>query len=68
MFIMTETDTAQSSQPLTARIDDVAPDFTARTTQGEVSLSDYLEGRDPPQWRDYRRHFHGRQPYLRHDP
>ncbi|MAN90253.1 MAG: peroxiredoxin, partial [Hyphomonadaceae bacterium] len=42
MFIMTETDTAQSSQPLTARIDDVAPDFTARTTQGEVSLSDYL--------------------------
>jgi peroxiredoxin 2/4 len=29
------------SQPLTARIDDIAPDFTARTTQGEVRLSGY---------------------------
>ncbi len=38
---MTEIDTPQPSQPLTARIDDIAPDFTARTTQGEVSMSDY---------------------------
>ncbi|GAB4193331.1 MAG: peroxiredoxin [Wenzhouxiangellaceae bacterium] len=37
---MTEIDPA-SAQPHTARIEDIAPDFTARTTQGEVSLSDY---------------------------
>ena len=37
---MTEIDTAPS-QPNTARIDDIAPDFIARSTQGEVKLSDY---------------------------
>ena len=37
---MTENDTAPS-QPNTASIDDIAPDFIARSTQGEVKLSDY---------------------------
>lgn len=31
----------ETTSPLTARIDDVAPDFVARSTQGEVKLSDY---------------------------
>ncbi len=38
---MTEPDNPQMSQPPTAQIDDVAPDFVARTTQGEVKLADY---------------------------
>ncbi len=37
---MIEINTAPS-QPNTARIDDIAPDFIARSTQGEVKLSDY---------------------------
>jgi peroxiredoxin 2/4 len=38
---MTETDTPQTSQPAAAHIDDIAPDFVARTTQGEVQLADH---------------------------
>lgn len=38
---MTEIAQDSAQMPLQARIDDLAPDFVARTTQGEVKLSDY---------------------------
>lgn len=38
---MIETDTITAPMPPKACIDDIAPDFVARTTQGEIKLSDY---------------------------
>lgn len=37
---MTEPDLSPPS-PMTARIDDLAPDFVGRSTQGEIKLTDY---------------------------
>jgi len=41
---MNQSETQKTDQPQIARIDALAPDFMARTTQGEIRLSDYRGG------------------------